>query len=783
MNSTIDLLKLALGESDKYALMNFLQVCTDSTLFQRKDCNIEDVVSLVNSLLNVSADYEKGVLIMKVLLPQCKSDLVERNLLQWLQQCFKGLQSHSYLVTPYVLLRELLIYSKDYPDIRKQTALNIVSKILEHYFKDTRQLATELLLPFLQCLEQILLHYGKACGHWKNKIEQFLLQHLECPPAVVNACARCFLKISGIGPITPDMEVIKEQWYGKQKFLISALHTLLDRLYNHINEIQGIYEKYIDRSDSSGFPEISETFSLKNAQRLTVQYTSLAEFLRIMLLGMFPVTKRIYSDAILSVICRGLSVTCTTLEANVTNDSIILSTQIPAIHCACLNILDSLILSCRRSLLPQAELICKLCSQTLKWTKVNFCEFGQCKPYSLLRVKAYNCLNTWLTISRVGSYVQHYINDIIPSVLSDIHNDKPTIILNVSAKRLKGKVGKKQRKKQKEVQNLENKLATTINPLANKEVCAAALNFLSSLLESSFFLISHNIHKQLQEQIVSELLMAQTALNLSLDLPIPYTDEACRLALYTALLALCNNHHPKFPAPCNYAVPIFTNGLNDNSLLVSRFCSQAVANIDKMLHPIGPTLSCALELSNEVSTSRNVLPTTTTGLHTNINNVNGSITKTNNNRTVQDHVPLNDSLVLESIPKLFENHILSESINNDKDKNENISYIVKPIEEKNIQQIKNNESNVTMQETQIKENEITTQVVENNYVEELTEENKIISPNEIKNPKRKLNNEIISETPREKKRKEDNREHFETEINELEKEMLSSFVDIIDVNI
>lgn len=71
-----------------------------------QDCNIESVVALVNSSLNVSADFEKGVLILNVLLPQCKSDLIERNLLQWLQQCLKGLQSPSYLVTPYTLLSE-----------------------------------------------------------------------------------------------------------------------------------------------------------------------------------------------------------------------------------------------------------------------------------------------------------------------------------------------------------------------------------------------------------------------------------------------------------------------------------------------------------------------------------------------------------------------------------------------------------------------------------------------------------------------------------------------------
>lgn len=39
------------------------------------------------------------------------------------------------------------------------------------------------------------------------------------------------------------------------------------------------------------------------------------------------------------------------------------------------------VFSCRRSLLPHAEIICKLLVQTLKWTKVDDCEFGQRKPY------------------------------------------------------------------------------------------------------------------------------------------------------------------------------------------------------------------------------------------------------------------------------------------------------------------------------------------------------------------------------------------------------------------
>uniref|UniRef100_T1HFJ1 RIX1 domain-containing protein n=1 Tax=Rhodnius prolixus TaxID=13249 RepID=T1HFJ1_RHOPR len=725
MNSTFHLLKLALGESDKYALRNYLQVCKDNILFQ-KDCNIESVVAIVNSSLNVSADFEKGVLILNVLLPQCKSDLIERNLLQWLQQCLKGLQSPSYLVTPYTLLRELIIYSKDYPVIRKQTSLNVIPKFLDHYFKNTKQLASEetsfnqtppgftsvfsailfclfiffkLLLPMLQCLEQILLHYGKACGQWKNKIEQFLLQLLECPPAIVNACARCFLNLASIGPITADMGEIKQQWFDKQKFLISALHTILDRLFSHINEIQGTYETYIIRDDNnSSLPEISKTYSLKNVQRLTVQFTSLSEFLKIMFLGMFPVNKRVHPDAVFSVICRALSITCKTLEGNVSNDSIILSTQISTIHCACLNILDSLIQSCRRSLLPHAEIICKLLVQTLKWTKVDDCEFGQ-----------------------------------------------------------------------------------PVNPLANKEMCAAALSVLPPLLESTSFLIPSQIHKQLQERIVSELMQVETALRLSLDVPVPYRDETCRLALYTSLLALCNDPHPKFPAPCNYAVQIFTNGLNDSSLLVSRFCGQAVGNIDKIIHPLGPTLSFGLEV-NEISTSTNI-NTTALGTTSEVVKVNGNLSTTGDIVSKEDCSPMNDSIVLESVPRLFENYPPKSPLNVEK-KTENVINDKPGKEQMEIQPVEVVEMEIKSNENEIKQNEC-----HSNQNSEKVKEPEIIEdiPNEMEKPKskRRLNNDkdITIESPQEKKRKDDHQRQQETEVSELEKEMLSSFVDIVEVNL
>ncbi|KAK9504576.1 hypothetical protein O3M35_010881 [Rhynocoris fuscipes] len=774
-NDILELLKLALNDSNPFTLKNLLKVCQDSKLFQKPNCNVENVIAFINHLLNLSTDCKNGVLILKVLLPQCKSDVIGIHLMQWLNLCVKALSSNQQTPALYELIRQLIIYSKDYPDIKKQTSMAIIPKIMDYHFKGTRKLSPKIEILFLLCLEEILLNYGRACGYLRGKIEQFLLSKLEGSSNVVHLCAKCYLNLLASTPTgNSSKEDFQEVWNNKQVFLISALHQQLDDLFHSINEIQGTYDEYIVEFDRKSIPEISDESPLNQAQRLTHLFSNLAQFLSVLLLGPFPLEKSVNPEAIFSIICRGLSVNCRTLEANITCDTLILSTQIPAIQEACLGLLDALIQSCRRALYSHGPLICKLLTQTLKWTKTDKCDYGQEKPYSALRVKAYNCFTNWLTDSRKCSNAENYIYDIMQPIISDVHYSQPSVTLSITSKRLKGKVGKKQRKHNQLNSNTDNIRQNVINTEANKEICAAALNFIPSLLEATFDLISPKFHKRLQELIINEIVTLQVADNLSLDLPIPYSDECCRYGLFKSLLALCNYYHPEFTIPSNYAITLFETGLNDISLEISRFCGQAVANIEKIITPIGCTLKYPLKLgeditsldNNQMNQEINVIDETLTGESiTRLFEVETRKSNNVNNIIPDKEISLEKSTVnVEESTKELEN-IVEDSVE-----------IISIDESINKERIQVNDENESMRKSNgdIAKTDQIKEIIENNLE---SDEDKL----RVDCKKRLIDDENNAEDlPLEKKKKENSQELQTINVNsELEDSMLSSFVDIV----
>lgn len=214
---------------------------------------------------------------------------------------------------------------------------------------------------------------------------------------------------------------------------------------------------------------------------------------------------------------------------------------------------------------------------------------------------------------------------------------------------------------------------------------------------------------------------------------------------------------------------------------VSRFCGQAVGNIDKIIHPLGPTLSFGLEV-NEISTSTNI-NTTALGTTSEVVKVNGNLSTTGDIVSKEDCSPMNDSIVLESVPRLFENYPPKSPLNVEK-KTENVINDKPGKEQMEIQPVEVVEMEIKSNENEIKENEFNS-----NQNSEKVKEPEIIEdiPNEMEKPKskRRLNNDkdITIESPQEKKRKDDHQRQQETVVSELEKEMLSSFVDIVEVNL
>uniref|UniRef100_A0A0A9YV87 Proline-, glutamic acid-and leucine-rich protein 1 n=1 Tax=Lygus hesperus TaxID=30085 RepID=A0A0A9YV87_LYGHE len=217
--------------------------------------------------------------------------------------------------------------------------------------------------------------------------------------------------------------------------------------------------------------------------------------------------------------------------------------------------------------------------------------YGQHKPYRSVRLSAYNCLSSWLTVASCSSGVEKH-PELVNYIISDVQFKKPTVTLNMSSKMLKGKMGKKQRQALVN-QTISKKEEHVADSEANSDVCLAALNTIPPLLESVSSLLPAKSHKDLQTAVCSELLITQ--LNSGDRIPLPYSVKHCRLGLYKSFVAMCHNFHPSFPPPLSFASQLISGGLVDSFDEIVRFCTVSLSSVDKMLRPIGPTLSFPIE--------------------------------------------------------------------------------------------------------------------------------------------------------------------------------------------
>lgn len=86
-------------------------------------------------------------------------------------------------------------------------------------------------------------------------------------------------------------------------------------------------------------------------------------------------------------------------------------------------------------LLPEASIILKLYSQTLKWTEnipENHSTMSGCKAFSDVRISVYKSMSIWLTRLQGLSYIEFIADVIIPQyIFKDIVPDKNRVLLTV----------------------------------------------------------------------------------------------------------------------------------------------------------------------------------------------------------------------------------------------------------------------------------------------------------------------------------------------------------------
>lgn len=247
-----------------------------------------------------------------------------------------------------------------------------------------------------------------------------------------------------------------------------------------------------------------------------------------------------------------------------------------------------------------------LVTQSLKWTSSGKA-FGYKRPYSSIRVSAYNTLALWCKTVGYTSSLEINAENIIGQVLQDVTPFQSEVTLQVlegSRKNLTKKARKRLHKALNETTNLSQTHSTTFNPQntkiihsdnGNEEICSAALNSLTNLLETAGCFIKPVLHKILQETIVLLAFNEVSSTNMKKKL---FSSEFCRLNLYKSLNSLVVSPHHLCSPPMQYALTIFSSAkINDKSLRIRITCSNFIKQYEKILHPMKESLFFPAELA------------------------------------------------------------------------------------------------------------------------------------------------------------------------------------------
>lgn len=591
MEGIANLVKPVLESAKKNeTLETLLRSCVDQRAFLKGN---QVLVGEINARLNASTSRHEGLLLLNACLPQCSEDILVRNAALWMQFCLKAATVNKTAVLAFRLLGTLLKLSESVSEIGKHVSSNIVANLAESIHDGILPQAH---LSALKCLEQCMGSYNGPCGPHRKVIEKYLYSLLDYSGYqqldIFWQTACCMALLPQIGGGGVGGVQYKWAWAALQKNLCRTMHLILDDLYADSSELQvTLMGEKLETIEPLPLAPITEVDPVLRSQKLTSRFTAVSACLQAMLVNYFPVPKNVAASSIMSLICRGLAVNGPSLGTSNTSHCMALAADLPKVHYSLLKILEALLLMGGSNMLRYAGEICKLVIQTLKWTSVEGWPVGVERPFSYLREQAYEVLEVWCGIAKRGSGVGSIAQQFVELAICDIYVEKDTISLSGSLLR-KNKHGSQKPPKRKSGQGVSNGSSSSPNCVlrdegANKDVCVSALRAITALILSSSSKMQAELHKMLQETVVSILLKISPQLK---ENPIPYSLPTPRLEVYRLLLQLVLEGHPHWPAPTNIAMKLFSKGLDDQDVQVSMFCGMALSSLEKIIHPAHPSL-------------------------------------------------------------------------------------------------------------------------------------------------------------------------------------------------
>uniref|UniRef100_A0A8C3HGD7 Proline, glutamate and leucine rich protein 1 n=1 Tax=Chrysemys picta bellii TaxID=8478 RepID=A0A8C3HGD7_CHRPI len=327
--------------------------------------------------------------------------------------------------------------------------------------------------------------------------------------------------------------------------------------------------------------------------------SGLAKCLQLLLSSEFVAPVTVPVQDILDLVCRALNISIKNISWF--GDGPLKMLLLPSVHLEILDVLAALILACGARLARWGSVLGRLFPQVLgAWSSSSdSVPPGQEKPYSAVRTRLYQVLELWVQVGGAGAGVlqgpPHHSEALLAHLLNDIA--PPTDSVKVSPPPQSprdtlctGKPSAPKKPKLSEGGEAPS-LHRKQDPMANSDVCKAALQALSRAILLGGSLVKEETHRRLQELVVPLLLRLAQG-----DVPPggSYASPACRHQLYRLLLALLLAPAPTCPPPLHCALRAFALGQRDPSLQVSSFCAEALVTCSALARPRVPSLQLPL---------------------------------------------------------------------------------------------------------------------------------------------------------------------------------------------
>lgn len=584
----------------EHNLWQFLETCKSHQSFGELVANETDLnhaVGVINGKLNNPNTRAEGVLLLEVVITQCGTDMFTSNCVLWTQQVMRllhGPTKRTVGQNVFKVLGKLLAFSSQFPELSRQLSTTVISQLVTLLCEPEFSQKASIAVHVLECLKSCMKYYGNPCGPVKGAIERHLLSLIDWDEMATDSSLRavwaaCMAYLPSVGSSGSQGAQHRSNWIEFCLQLIDSIHFTINGMFRNIEELK-IQEV---SSNPLKLPELQHKNPMVLLHDQQRRFVNLCSALVVLLNEPFPTTKNVPIDRLLAMISRLLALNSKSLSktSRANFEQLTLASIIPDLQSSMLDVLKSLVAVCRTQLLTRATTVMNFFVQVLQWTftPVDRRRVGIERPYGKLRSQVYRNLCLWVVASRSACGWGKCVDVLFSQLLSDILVHRDTVQLLTVNTPSNAKMTRKGKKKMDTTGVILQKDDLT----ANADVCQMALQCLSTILLCCGPRIKPAIHKEMQEIVLSVLVDIMNGAELNL--LVPYNDPRCRAAMYRVLekLVLCPS--PQWPAPLNYASAIFSSGMNDPNIEVSSVCIEALASIQSILRPRGPTINFALE--------------------------------------------------------------------------------------------------------------------------------------------------------------------------------------------